>query len=110
MNLKRSPPNANIGTVRVESLHAQRQIRTPPAVIAVVIIIVVTPARPFGVGTLSHLISLEFTGFGGPVFENTCVALKKAARQLSDGLFSSDIYPTIGSSHRKFSMNAVPPH
>jgi hypothetical protein len=50
VDLERAAADAHVGAVRVERLHAQRQVWTA----ATTIIVIVAPARPFGVGTLSH--------------------------------------------------------
>jgi hypothetical protein len=56
VNLKGAAADSDIGTIRIEGLHPQGHIgaATAIAVIAIAVVIIVTPARPFGVWTLSH--------------------------------------------------------
>jgi hypothetical protein len=65
--------------------------RRPP----LLLLLLLRPRDRLGLGPCLILISLEFTGSGGPVFENICVPLAEVARQTNDGHF-----PGYLSDHR----------
>jgi hypothetical protein len=55
VNLESAAADTDVWTIRIERLHTQRYIGAAAAIATIVgIIVVIPPARPFGVGTLSH--------------------------------------------------------
>src|SRR5260370_248325 len=69
--------------------------RRPPPPPPLLLLLLLRPRDRLGLGPCLIRISLEFTGFGEPVFENTSAVLPRSRASVERWWFLK-IYPTIG--------------